>query len=93
MMTKVESIIIDLVHLVKNGSITVEKLEMLGKHSKEFLALAAVVEKNKVRSSGAGQNSSVTAVFRDRCGELQAFHNDKELLRSFISFCDTLRSG
>ena len=92
-MSKVESSIIDLVHSVESGSITVEKLEMLRKHSKEFLALVAVVEKNKVRSSGAGQNSSVTTVFRDRCGELRAFHNNKELLRSFISFCDTLRSG
>ena len=93
MMAQVETSIIDLVDSVESGSITVEKLEMLEKHSKEFLALAAVVEKSKVRSSSADQSSCVTAVLRDRCGELQAFHKDKKLLKSFISFCDTLRSG
>ena len=86
-MSMAESRVMSLIDSVKNGTVTVETLQLLNQHSKQYFKLVEIHQKN--------QNSArnVAFDFSQRKLELDAFLKLRKQVECFIGFSNLLPSG
>ena len=86
MVIKAESCLELLVKSVQDRSIAVGTLELLADYSKQFLVLGEIIQKSR-------ETSSINNAFNQCREELVAFLKEKEILKSFLDFCEHFKTG
>lgn len=84
---RAESFLDDLITSVKGGTVTIAKLKVLEKHSKQFLKLGEIHQKNKKVPV------SVKDSFQKRLSQKKAFFTLRDHLECFMNYANIFTSG